>query len=134
MLQDMEITSSPTKTNVRYAANGSPSEGYIWISQTASGTGWVQLDFKEPFEISRYVIRHAEAAGLEPGLNSRDFTIETSLDGITWTKVGNHTHNTSPVTDVGITPVEAQFVRVNVTDGGADGYVRIGDIEIYGAH
>ena len=134
MLQDMEITSSPTKTNVRYAANGSPSEGYIWISQTASGTGWVQLDFKEPFEISRYVIRHAEAAGLEPGLNSRDFTIETSLAGITWTKVGNHTHNTSPVTDVGITPVEAQFVRVNVTDGGADGYVRIGDIEIYGAH
>ena len=134
MLQDMDITSSPSKTNVNYAANGSPSEGYIWISQTADGTGWVQLDFKEPFEISRYVIRHAEAAGLEPGLNSRDFTIETSLDGVTWTKVGTHTHNTAPVTDVSITPVEAQFVRVNVTDGGADGYVRIGDIEIYGAH
>lgn len=134
MLQDMDITSSPSKTNVNYAANGSPSEGYIWISQTADGTGWVQLDFKEPFEISRYVIRHAEAAGLEPGLNSRDFTIETSLDGVTWTKVGTHTHNTAPVTDASITPVEAQFVRVNVTDGGADGYVRIGDIEIYGAH
>lgn len=134
MLQDMDITSSPSKTNVNYAANGSPSEGYIWISQTADGTGWVQLDFKEPFEISRYVIRHAEAAGLEPGLNSRDFTIETSLDGVTWTKVGTHTHNTAPVTDVSVTPVEAQFVRVNVTDGGADGYVRIGDIEIYGAH
>lgn len=134
MLQDMDITSSPSKTNVNYAANGSPSEGYIWISQTADGTAWVQLDFKEPFEISRYVIRHAEAAGLEPGLNNRDFTIETSLDGVTWTKVGTHTHNTAPVTDVSITPVEAQFVRVNVTDGGADGYVRIGDIEIYGAH
>ena len=134
MLQDMDVTSSPSKTNVNYAANGSPSEGYIWISQTADGTGWVQLDFKEPFEISRYVIRHAEAAGLEPGLNNRDFTIETSLDGVTWTKVGTHTHNTAPVTDVSITHVEAQFVRVNVTDGGADGYVRIGDIEIYGAH
>ena len=134
MLQDMDVTSSPSKTNVNYAANGSPSEGYIWISQTADGTGWVQLDFKEPFEISRYVIRHAEAAGLEPGLNNRDFTIETSLDGITWTKVGTHANNIAPVTDVSITPVEAQFVRVNVTDGGADGYVRIGDIEIYGAH
>lgn len=134
MLQDMDVTSSPSKTNVNYAANGSPSEGYIWISQTADGTGWVQLDFKEPFEISRYVIRHAEAAGLEPGLNNRDFTIETSLDGVTWTKVGTHANNIAPVTDVSITPVEAQFVRVNVTDGGADGYVRIGDIEIYGAH
>ena len=35
LLQDMEITSSPAKTNVKFAADGSPSEGYIWISQTA---------------------------------------------------------------------------------------------------
>ena len=33
LLQDMEITSSPSKTNVKFAANGSPSEGYIWISK-----------------------------------------------------------------------------------------------------
>jgi len=25
-------------------------------------------------------------------------------------------------------------VRVTVTNGGADGYIRIGDIEVYGAH
>ncbi|MCR4920679.1 MAG: discoidin domain-containing protein [Bacteroidaceae bacterium] len=133
LLQDMEITSSPTKTNAKLAANGSPSDGYMWVSKTADGTGWVQLDFKETYRISRYVVRHAEAGGLEPGLNSRDFTVETSLDGETWTVVGTHLANIAPVTDVSVTPVEARFVRVTVTNGGTDGYVRIGDIEVYGA-
>ncbi len=134
MLQSMTISSSPSKTTARLAADGSPSDGYIWISRTAEGTGWVKMDFKENYKISRYVIRHAEAAGLAPQLNSRDFTIETSLDGETWTTIGTHTGNTLPVTDASITPVEARYVRVNVTNAGTDGFVRIGDIEVYGAH
>lgn len=132
MLESMEITSAPVKTNVKYAANGSPSDGYMWVSKETNGTGWVQLDFKENYEISRYVIRHAEAGGLEPQLNTRDFTVETSLDGETWTPAGTYVGNTSPVTDVSITPTEARYLRVNVTNGGTDGYVRIGDIEVYG--
>ena len=80
------------------------------------------------------MVRHAEAGGLDPGLNNRDFIVETSLDGETWQTVGTHTDNTSPVTDATITPVSAQYVRVSVTKGGSDGYARIGDIEIYGAH
>lgn len=134
LLQDMEITSSPTKTSTKYAADGSPSEEYMWVSQAEDGTGWVQMDFKDTFQVSRYVIRHAEAAGLAPQLNSRDFTIEASLDGDTWTTIGTHTANTAPVTDTSITPVEARYVRVTVTHGGIDGHVRIGDIEVYGAH
>ena len=134
LLEDMEVTSSPARTNVKFAANGSPSEGYMWISRSAEGTGWVQLDFKEPFTISRYVVRHAEAGGLEPQLNSRDFSVETSLDGVTWTTAGTYTDNTSAVTEATITPVEARYVRVTVTDAGADGLVRIGDIEVYGTH
>ena len=106
----------------------------MWISRTTDGTGWVQLDFKETYQISRYVVRHAETGGLEPELNSRDFTVETSLDGETWTTVGTHVDNTAPVTDITITPVEAQYLRVAVTNGGTDGRVRIGDIEVYGAH
>ena len=134
MLQDMAITTSPAKSNARLAADGSPSEGYIWISSTTDGTGWVQLDFKEPYQISRYVVRHAEASGLDAELNTRDFTVEVSLDGETWTTVGTHTQNISPVTDANIDPIEARFVRVNVTNGGSDGYVRIGDIEVYCDH
>ncbi len=134
LLQDMQITSSPSRRSAKYAADGSPSEGYIWQSQTNDGTGWVQLDFQEPYQISRYVIRHAEASGLDPQLNSRDFNVETSLDGETWTAAGSYSANTDPVTDCTITPVEARYLRVNVTHGGSDGYVRIADIEVYGAH
>lgn len=134
LLQEMEITSSPVKTHVEYAADGSPSDGYMWVSKTTDGTGWVQLDFKEPFQISRYVVRHAEAGGLDAELNSRNFTIEASLDGTTWTTIGTHTANIQPVTDASVTPVEARYVRVNVTRGGSDGYVRIADIEVYGSH
>ena len=134
LLQDMEITSSPTKTNVKYAADGSPSEGYIWISKGTDGTGWVQMDFKEHYQISRYVVRHAEAAGLDSELNSRDFTVEISLDGEAWTTVGSYKDNIAPVNDATISPVEARYVRVNVTNSGTDGYVRINDIEIYGSH
>ena len=134
MLEDTEVTSSAVAAGsaVENATNGSPSDGYQWVSGTTDGTGWVQLDFKEPFKISRYVVRHAEAGGLAPQLNNRDFTVETSLDGETWTEVGTYTGNLSPVTEASITPVEAQYFRVSVTKSGIDGRVRIGDIEVYG--
>lgn len=134
LLQDMVVTSSPANTDASYAADGSPSEQYMWVSKAADGTGWVQLDFQEPFLINRYVVRHAESAGLAPQLNNRNFTIETSLDGETWTTVGTHTANTSPVTEASISPTEARFLRMNVTHAGTDGIVRIGDIEVYGSH
>lgn len=134
MLQDVEITSSPASTKADLAADGSPSEDYIWISKADETDVWVQFDFKEPYTLSRYVVRHAEAAGLAPQLNSRDFTIETSLDGQTWTIAGSHALNTAPVTDATINPVQARYLRVNVTNAGADGIARIADIEVYGAH
>ena len=111
-----------------FADTRGDKDGYQWVSGTTDGTGWVQLDFKEPFKISRYVVRHAEAGGLAPQLN----TVETSLDGETWTEVGTYTGNLSPVTEASITPVEAQYLRVSVTKAGIDGRVRIGDIEVYG--
>lgn len=132
LLEEMEITSSPTKTNVKYAANGSPSEGYQWISMTAGDTCWIQLDFKEPYQLSRYVVRHAEAAGQDPELNTRDFSIETSLDGISWSPLGAYKDNIAPVTEASFAPVEARFLRIIISNGGDDGYVRIGDIEVYG--
>ncbi len=134
LLSDMEITSSETKTSAKYAADGSPAQANIWMSKKNDGEGWVQLDFKEPYAISRYVVRHAETAGLDPELNSCAFTVETSLDGESWTTAGSYSANTAPVTEAHIDPIEARYLRVRVTDGGSDGYVRIADIEVYGAH
>jgi len=134
MTEGMQVTSSAAKTDATVAADGSPSEAYMWVSSTSDGKGWVSCDFGQPYTISRYVVRHAQAAGLGCELNTRDFTVETSLDGQTWTTVGTYTGNTDAVTDATITPVEARYVRVTVTDAGADGIARIADIEVYGAH
>ena len=134
MTESMTVTSSAADTPAALAADGSPSEPNMWVSSTADGKGWVQCDFGEPYLISRYVVRHAQAAGLGRELNTRDFTVETSLDGNIWTLAGTYTANTEAVTDAAIDPVEARYVRVSVTDAGADGIARIGDIEVYGSH
>lgn len=134
MLEGMQVTSSPSQTKAEVVADGSPSEAYMWVSSATDGQGWVQLDFGEPFLISRYVVRHAQAAGYGSELNTRDYTVEVSLDGNTWTTVGTHTGNTEAVNDISISSQEARYVRLSVTNGGADGVVRIGDIEVYGSH
>ena len=134
MLQDMQVTSSPSDTKAEVAADGSPSQANMWVSSTSDGKGWIQLDFGETFQISRYVVRHAQAAGLGRELNTRDFVVEASADGIAWEVVGMHADNTQPVNDVAVTPVEARYVRLTVSNAGEDGVVRIGDVEVYGSH
>lgn len=133
MTESMQVTSSPSETEAALAADGSPSEPNMWVSSTTDGKGWVQCDFGEPYLISRYVVRHAQAAGLGCELNTRDFIVETSLDGKTWALAGTYTNNTEAVTDASFDAVEARYVRVSITDAGADGVARIGDLEVYGS-
>lgn len=134
MTEGTQLTSSASQTKAEVAADGSPSEAYMWVSSSNDGQGWIQCDFGESYSISRYVVRHAQTAGLGRELNTRDFTVETSLDGNTWTLAGAHTGNTEAVTDISISPVDARYVRVSVTDAGADGVARIADLEVYGSH
>ena len=134
MMEQMQVTSSAAETPAAMAADGSPSEPNMWISSTEDGKGWVQFDFGETYSISRYVVRHAQTAGMDCNLNTRDYIVETSLDGSTWQTVGTYTDNTAAVNDTEIDPVEARYVRVSVTNAGADGRVRIGDVEVYGKH
>lgn len=134
MMEQMQVTSSAAETPAAMAADGSPSEPNMWISSTEDGKGWVQFDFGETYSISRYVVRHAQTAGMDCNLNTRDYIVETSLDGTTWQTVGTYTDNTAAVNDTEIDPVEARYVRVSVTNAGADGRVRIGDVEVYGKH
>lgn len=134
MTEAMQVTSSASLTNADVAADGSPSQKNMWVSATADHQGWVQMDFGEPYLISRYVVRHAQASGMGCEFNTRDFTVETSEDGIVWNQVGAHANNIQAVTDVEIEPVQARYVRVTVTNAGEDGVARIGDLEVYGSH
>ena len=132
LLPKIKITSSATTTDVKTAADGTPSEGHLWISKEKGNEAWIQFDFKEEYLINRYVVRHAGNAGLPEQLNTRAFTVEVSHDGKKWTRVDAQKNNTVAVTDVDITPVKGRFVRLLIQDAGEDGIARIGDVEIYG--
>ena len=128
---DMTVTSSPSSTKAACAADGSAAEKYMWIS-SGNDEKWIQFDFKTPYLINRYVVRHAEAAGLDGSLNTRGFKLEISDDGKSWKTVSQYRRNTEQITDTDLEPVPARLVRLVVTDPGKDKIARIGDVEIYG--
>ena len=129
---EMKITSSPATTKTDVAADGTPSEGHVWISKKEGNHAWIQFDFKDEYLINRYVVRHAGNAGLPEQLNTRSFSIEVSRDGKEWTRIDTQKENTASVTDVDIVPVNGRYVRLLIHDAGQDGIARIGDVEIYG--
>jgi hypothetical protein len=129
----MVVTSGKSATPPAFAADGSCAEGRTWMAK-GGGAKWLQFDFKNTYQIKRYVIRHAGAYGADAAQNTREFEVETSRDDRTWERVGRHAENTAAVTDVDIAPVRARYARINITDAGADGVARIADVEIYGRH
>jgi hypothetical protein len=128
---DMKITSSSTSTKAAYAADGTPSGKYKWIS---SGTGakWIGFDFKHTYLIDRYVIRHAGSDGMDPALNTKSFKLEVSSNKKTWKTVDFQDNNIDNVTDINFAPVKARYVRLTILNAGKDNTARIGDVEIYG--
>lgn len=128
--QKMKVRSGHSSTEASLAADGSPSEGHIWISEEKNA--WVELDFGEIYLIDRYVIRHAGASGLPGRLNTAAFTVETSLDGKFWTVADRVQGSTADVTDRDISPLRGRYVRIRVDDAGADGTARLADVEVYG--
>jgi hypothetical protein len=103
----------------------------LWTSSEA-GTQWLEFDFGDVYEISRYVVRHAGANGLSRDLNTRDFVVQARVQGEAWTTVDKVKGNTSDVTDVDLKPVKAKSVKIIITDPGAGPTARISDIEIFG--
>lgn len=127
----MKVTSSKTATKPEYAADGTASGERKWIS-AGQGEKWIKFDFKVPFIINRYVVRHAGMDGMPKSLNTQSFMIETSLDGSNWQMADKQEANRQDVTDVDIAPVVARYVKLTVLNPGSDGTARIGDVEIYG--
>lgn len=131
LLPDIHVSSKDNQADIYKIIDGSPSSGHQWLA-TDTGRQLIYFDFRKPFLIDRCVIRHAGAAGLSPSLNTRSFSIETSMDNIIWEKVKTCFNNAGNVSDVDLTPVRARYVRLRIIDPGDDNRARIGDVEIYG--
>ncbi len=123
------IKASGAPAGAEFAADGTANT--LWTS-AEPGERWLQFDFGRAHELSRYVIRHAGAHGMSRGLNTRDFTVQASADGTSWTTIDTEQGNTEDVTDVEFAPVRARFVKITITNSGADSTARIAEVEVYG--
>ncbi|HEY3004207.1 MAG TPA: family 16 glycoside hydrolase, partial [Kribbellaceae bacterium] len=117
------------------AVNGSVSGGLgdKWCS--LGSNKYLQVDLGANYDVNRFVIKHAATGGESSAWNTRDFTIQTSVDGSTWTTRTTVTGNTASTTTHNIATATARHVRLNVTvpTSNGDTAARIYEFEVYGS-
>ena len=115
------------------AVNGSVSGGNTdkWCSLGA--TKFWQVDLGSSFAIQSFTIRHAGAGGESTTWNTRDFTLQVSSNGTTWSTVVTVTANTASVTTHPIATTNARYVRLNITvpTQTTNNAARIYEVEVY---
>ncbi|GII27041.1 discoidin domain-containing protein [Planotetraspora mira] len=115
------------------AVNGSWTGGTSdkWCSLGASK--WLRVDLQSTTKVGRLVVRHSGAGGEKTSWNTRDFDLQTSVNGTTWTTVATVRGNTANVTTHTFTPLDARYVRVNVITptSDSDKAARIFELEAY---
>ncbi len=102
------------------------------------GTAWLHFDLGNEHTVSRYVVKTAGFAGLLDMYNVRDFQLQSSDDGVTWTTVDTVTGNTASQVNRTINPVTARHFRLLITGANSSqsetdkGLVAIAELELYG--
>lgn len=94
----------------------------------------ITIDIGEPKLISELYISHAEVGGESQSMNTKEYSLETSLDGVNFIPVVEVTKNSLGKTIDTFKATKARFVRLNIIKAtqGADSAARIYEIEIYG--
>ncbi|MDG4821740.1 ThuA domain-containing protein [Asanoa sp. WMMD1127] len=115
------------------AVNGTVNGGNSdkWCS--LGGTKWWQVDLSASPSVGRIVLRHAGAGGEQASYNTRDFDLQVSTNGTSWTTVAQVRGNTGNVSTHTFTARAARYVRVNVITPTQDGNqaARIYEVEVY---
>lgn len=126
---DLSVDAGGDESDPGITVDGSPAT--VWEAD-AVGEQTVTYCLGGVYSLTRCVVRHAEDAGLDPSLNTRDYTVELSRDGKSWKMVDRRSGNTDSVVDIDMQPKQAGYLRIRITDAGADQRARIADVEIYG--
>ncbi|MFK7768174.1 MAG: DUF1553 domain-containing protein [Mariniblastus sp.] len=75
------------KHKLKHINDGKFGNEFSWISNTA-GTGWIQIEFSKPVEISRVVWGRDRNAVFADRL-AIDYSVKVSMDGSVWNEVSN---------------------------------------------
>lgn len=105
----------------------------LWTSSNVSGNKYLQVDLGQFTTVSRFVARHAGAAGLDISLNTKNFKLEYSMDGTNWFPAYTVSNNTISVTDAHFVTTNARYFRLNITTPTqtTDQTARIVEFELY---
>ena len=126
-------TSCSSSEGPEKAVNGAVSD---WTSDkwcsTAASKSW-QVDLGGAMAITTVKLSHASAGPEPASLNTRDFNLQVSVDGTTWTSVATVAGNTDAVTTHTFAPTAARYVRLNITTPTQNGdpAARIYEVEVY---
>ena len=123
------ICATDTGTRPDAVLDGTPVT--VWSSSKSKP--WLILDFGSPHRINRYVIRHAGDSGADPSQNTRDYTVQSSMDGKSWKTIETCKGNLLNVSDVDIEPMSARYFKISIQQPGGDATARIADVEVYGS-
>ncbi|MFI5688169.1 GH92 family glycosyl hydrolase [Streptomyces sp. NPDC051636] len=114
------------------AVNGSVSGGTgdKWCS--SGSTKWWQVDLSGPTPIRTITLKHAGAGGETTAWNTRDYDIQASEDGHTWTTLVRARGNTASVTTHTVN-VTTRYLKLDVltAEQAGSGAARIYEFEVY---
>jgi predicted alpha-1,2-mannosidase len=115
------------------AFDGTLGSNSKWCSN-AAGTKTLQVDLGSNQNISSFAVKHAGLGGETTAWNTGAFTIQTSVDGTTWTTRVTVSGNRTSRTFHPISTVSARHVRLSITTPANDGNgaARINEFEVYG--
>jgi len=112
------------------AFDGTFSTGW---QAAGAGESWLQVDLGKTYLLDRYVLKNAETNYLDGSLNTRAWKIQVSENGADgWRLIDSQNGNTDAIVYRNLPAVKARYVRILVTDAGADGIARIQEFAVYG--
>jgi predicted alpha-1,6-mannanase (GH76 family) len=128
--------SAPCSANegVARAIDGNSGPGSKWCTGDLANA-FLEIDLGAARQVVGFRVRHAGAGGENSAWNTRDFEIETSSDGTSWTPTVSVTGNTDDVTTHLIPAIETRHVRLHITTAQtATDFVavRIYELEVFG--
>ncbi|HEX2926447.1 MAG TPA: glycoside hydrolase N-terminal domain-containing protein [Ruminiclostridium sp.] len=128
-------TASGSNTDEEAAKAIDGSTTTQWCHDKGMSGEWLQVDLGKNYDISRWVVKHA---GVSEAIkfNTRDFTLQKSDDGNTWTDVDVVYGNQQNITDRNVPVFNARYVRLYVNTATQDnsGGARINELELWGSN
>lgn len=114
------------------AVDGATAYNSKWCA-TGAEPHWLRVDLGASYPLKQFVVKHAASGNEATNYNTKDFKIQTSSDGSTWTDKVTVTGNTANITYHPVTGVTARYIRLYITKATqtTDTAARIFEFEAY---